>query len=200
LNYGCPQVDTFCCCEELRIKLKSKNLNAAAKHVATAKPVHKRRSKKFYSALKTSQEQNKNNDGLAISFDYMQNLQLPIIPAQDLFYLRQLNAFVFCVHDMKLDKLIIYLYYEGFANKGLNEVSSLLRHYNVPTNTKELNLFSDNFQGQNENHIVKSFLQALTDSGKFKTIHQFFAICFSLGTGTLELSMKVEDRQESTLL
>jgi hypothetical protein len=55
-NFGQPQVDTFYCCEKLRIKLKSKNLNDAAEHVPTAELLHKRRTKKFYSALKTSQE------------------------------------------------------------------------------------------------------------------------------------------------
>jgi hypothetical protein len=55
-----------------------------------------------------------------MSFDYMQNLQLPRIPAKDLFYLRQLNVFVSCVQDMKTDKLVICLYYKGSANKRLN--------------------------------------------------------------------------------
>jgi hypothetical protein len=50
----------------------------------------------------------------------MQNLQLPRMPAKDLFYLTQLNVFVFCVQDMTAEKLVICLYSEGSANKGLN--------------------------------------------------------------------------------
>jgi hypothetical protein len=43
----------------------------------------------------------KNDDVLASSLDYTQNLQLQRIPAKNLLYLRQVGVYVFCVHDMK---------------------------------------------------------------------------------------------------
>ncbi|KAL5242711.1 hypothetical protein ACI65C_010121 [Semiaphis heraclei] len=50
LSFGRPQVDTCLTCEEMTIKLKSKELNDTAKRVVAAeKMVHCRRAKKFYS-------------------------------------------------------------------------------------------------------------------------------------------------------
>ena len=46
----------------------------------------KRRAKKFYQYLKNAETHCKTNeDVLALSFDYMQNLHLPETPVQDLF-------------------------------------------------------------------------------------------------------------------
>jgi hypothetical protein len=172
--------------------------------VATAElTVHRSKPKKLYSVFKASHEHSKKNDDvLDVSFDYMPYLQLPRIPAQHLFYPRQLTA-CFCVHDMKSDIRVMYHYREGSANTGTNKVCSLLYHYSfycVPTNIKELHLFSANCLGQDKNHTVIRFLQALTDSGKFKKIHQFFPIKYnhiSCATGVSQLSNKVEWRRQS---
>jgi hypothetical protein len=80
--------------------------------VATAEILHNRRPKKFYSELRTSQEHGKANSVLAMSFEYMNNLQAARNPFK--------RPIVFCVQDMKTDKLVIYLYYEGPANKRHN--------------------------------------------------------------------------------
>ncbi|KAF2880323.1 hypothetical protein ILUMI_25851 [Ignelater luminosus] len=93
LSFGRLQVDVCNDCETLSLKLKNKFLNNTAKRVAAAGLlVYKRRSKKFYNALKASKELCRTqNNTAAISFDFVQNLQLPRCPAQDLFYLSQLT-------------------------------------------------------------------------------------------------------------
>lgn len=51
LRFGRPQKDTCPTCEELNAKIKSQGLNENAKKVAVAEMlVHKRRSKKLYTA------------------------------------------------------------------------------------------------------------------------------------------------------
>jgi hypothetical protein len=58
-----PQVDTCCCSEELRIKLKNKDLNVGAKRATAAEfVVQKERTVKFYSALENSQGHSKESD------------------------------------------------------------------------------------------------------------------------------------------
>jgi hypothetical protein len=53
--------------------------------------VLERRAKKFYKAMQTATEECKEHQALAaISFDFMQNLQLPLLSVQDLFYLTRL--------------------------------------------------------------------------------------------------------------
>lgn len=100
----------------------------------------------------------------------MQNLHLPRIPVQDMFYLRQLTINVFGIHNMKNYTGTFFLYYEGTAHKGTNEVCSFLYHYltiYVPHEIKELYIFSDNCPAQNKNHCVIRMCQALVDSGRF---------------------------------
>lgn len=87
--FGRPQVDVCSTCEELNIKIKSPFLNETAKRCAVAELiVHKRRSSKFYKKfeeIKNLGIDTPNVTGLA--FDYMQNLALPFIPVQEMFYL-----------------------------------------------------------------------------------------------------------------
>lgn len=181
LSFGRSQVDVCNECETLSLKLKNKSLNDTAKRVAAAELlVHKRRSKKFYNTLKLSKELCKTQDNvLSISFDYMQNLQLPRSPAQDLFYLSQLSVSVFGVHNMKTDSAVFFMYHEGQAKKSPNEVCSFLLQYinsYVDDNITTLHLFCDNCPGQNKNHVVLRFCSALVVSGRFQKIEIFFPI------------------------
>lgn len=87
LHFGRPQVDTCNKCEELTLKINSASLGDASKRVAVAEKIlHERRAKKIYNALKSAADEYKQSDDLgAVAFDYMQNLQLPLIPVQTYF-------------------------------------------------------------------------------------------------------------------
>lgn len=181
-RFGRPQVDTCCECESLKTKIKSPNLNDIAKRTAVAELlVHKRRSKKFYAMLQyeSSNEAKLEKNVLALAFDYMQNVQLPKIPVQELFYLRQLTVSVFCITDIKAKKSSIYLYHEGEGKKGPDEVCSMLHKYLQSSNLEEiteLRIFSDNCGAQNKNQPLSRYLLYLTDSGKFQKVQHFFPV------------------------
>ncbi|CAH1988271.1 unnamed protein product [Acanthoscelides obtectus] len=123
LKFGRPQVDVCGQCEELTTKLKDSNLNDNAKRVAAAElMVHKRRAKKFYSKLKEVTDLcHEREDVGGIVFDYVQNMPLPVIPVQEIFYYRQLWLYGFEIHDLKNDTGHFYTYHEGQAAKGPNE-------------------------------------------------------------------------------
>lgn len=205
LSFGRPQVDTCITCEELKLKLKSPHLNDVAKRVAAAELlVHKRRAGKFYTQLKDSEKRCQENDSVhAIAVDFMQNLPLPHIPVQSIFYLRQLWVNVCCIYDMKTNKAHFCVYHEGVAKKGANEVCSFILAYineNIPSNVKELHVFSDGCVGQNKNHsVIRTFL-SLTDTSRFDTIiHRFpirghsFLPCDRV-FGTVKRKIKKVDR------
>nr|CAI5821873.1 unnamed protein product [Callosobruchus analis] len=115
LRFGRPQVDVCGECERLGTALKDPNLNDNAKRVHAAElMVHKRRAKKFYSQLEAITKLcNEREDVCAISFDYMQNLPLPNIPVQEIFYFRQLWVYAFQVHNLKTNKGHFYTYHEA---------------------------------------------------------------------------------------
>lgn len=181
LSFGRPQVDTCLTCEEYSVKLKSKELNDTAKRVAAAeKMVHERRAKKFYTKKNYSLELYKDDDDVAIiSIDFMQNLQLPEVPIQSAFYLRQLTVNCFCIHNEKTGCAKLYVYHEGIGGKGPNEVCLFLKQYlddktYIPKTARKLFVFSDGCGGQNRNHTVLRFFCMLAETGRFSVIHHYF--------------------------
>ena len=111
------------------------------------------------------------NDIAGLAFDYMQNLPLPNISVQETFYLRQLWVNCFCIYDIRSKLSTVYLYHEGKAKKGANEVCSFLYHYFhncISHDITEVHLFSDGALGQNQNNTIVRMCLALTEVGKFK--------------------------------
>ena len=181
LRFGRPQVDVCSLCEELGTKLRNPNLNDNAKRVVAAElMVHKRRAKKFYNKLQEVQKLCKDDPRVAgITFDYMQNLPLPNIPVQEFFYYRQLWVYLFEIHNLTNSSGYFYTYHEGQAKKSPNEVCTFLHDYiqnHIPTEVKELHIFSDGCPGQNRNNTVVRFLLALQENGRFSKIYHYFPI------------------------
>lgn len=104
LSFGRPQVDVCSECENFKSKLRDPCLSDNVKRSVVAEQIiHKRRANKFYKKQK-EMIQNADENTVVLSFDYMQNLPLPKIPVQEVFYMRQLWLNVFCVHNMKTKK------------------------------------------------------------------------------------------------
>ncbi|KAJ4441881.1 hypothetical protein ANN_11741 [Periplaneta americana] len=122
-RFGRPQVDVSSTCEELNTKIKSTTLNEAARCSAEVElVVHKRRAKKIYNKLQSVTELSKNDPKVSdIVFDFMKDLPLPLLPVQEMFYLRKFWYYVFNVHDLKTGQSVFYNYSEGEAKKGPNE-------------------------------------------------------------------------------
>lgn len=178
LTFGRPQVDVCSNCERFSCKMKDRFLSDNAKRcVAADQMIHQRRARKFYSALKEASA-NKDDDTVAIAFDYMQNQPLPHIPVQEVFYLRQLWVNIFCIHNLKTNNANLYLYHEGQAHKSPDEVCSFLNKYiqTLPNTVKKLLVFSDGTGGQNKNHTVTRYLLSLCDTGRFESITQYFPV------------------------
>lgn len=177
--FGRPQIDTCGKCEELIVKIRSPSLNDTAKRLAAAELIiHKKRAKKFYATIKSIQEKSKSDKTvLGISFDYMANLSLPVIPVQELFYYNQLTVNTFGIHNFHDDSSMFYLYHEGIAGKGSNEVCSFIWDYinnYVGNCVQHLYMFSDGACGQNKNNAMVRFCSALRDTGRFKTVTHYY--------------------------
>ncbi|PSN43163.1 hypothetical protein C0J52_09909 [Blattella germanica] len=113
-RFGRPQVDICSTCEDLNTKIKSSTLNDIAKRAAVAELlVHKRRAKKFYTKMdNVTRICKETKDVMAIAFDFMQNLPLPFMPVQEMFYLRKLWYYVFNIHDIGRGASVFYTYTE----------------------------------------------------------------------------------------
>lgn len=86
---------------------KSILFNDYAKRVASNELlVHKHKPKDVYIKSKEVGEMTKNGEDVAcLCYDYMQHLPLPHIPVQEVFYLRHLWVYVFCIHNVGGDSL-----------------------------------------------------------------------------------------------
>ena len=82
----------------------------------------------------------------------------------------------FCIHSCTPGKPVMYARSECFANRGCNAVISCLHHY-IKTKTlkvlENLDLFSDDYRGQNHNNAMVRFLFTLVFRGGFEktTLH-----------------------------
>ena len=169
LRFGRPQIDVCSKCEEFEVKIKNSHLSQSAKTTASNEfRVHKTRTKTFYKELKAARELCRSDDSVCgLVFDFMQNLQLPHIPVQEIFYMRQIWVYAFCVTNLKDNSSRVYLYSEGNAKKGANEVCSFIydyiKNYCVPKTVQSLYLFSDGCPGQNKNHTFIRFCMGLIE-------------------------------------
>jgi hypothetical protein len=88
---------------------------------------------------------------MAVIFFYIQNLSVPHIPVQEVFYDRQLWIHDFGIHVMENNEVFFYSYYEGQTVKGPNEVLTFsldfTEKYVPPTKNTELFIFSDGCPG-----------------------------------------------------
>ena len=71
----------------------------------------------------------------------MQNIQIPKIPVQETFYLRQLLVNVFCIHNNKSNKAHIVVYHQGTVGKGPDVVCSLLFNYLIEVEQQYTKLY-----------------------------------------------------------
>ncbi|CAH1380009.1 unnamed protein product, partial [Tenebrio molitor] len=101
----------------------------------------------------------------------MQNLPLPHIPTNPVFFSRQLWYYI------STNEAAMYTYHEGQAKKGANEVTSMLLHYlnNRALPSRNIVLFSDGCPGQNKNNVMLHFLYMLVHCLKiFDTVNYIF--------------------------
>lgn len=103
----------------------------------------------------------------------MANLSLPQIPVQDLYYYRQLTVCNFGVHNLSTGSMKCYVYHEGVAGKGPNEVISFINHYinnDIDKEVERQYIFCDNCAGQNKNKAIIRFLMGLVENNRFKEV------------------------------
>lgn len=178
LSFGSPRSDTCNTCDMLRKKIDCA-ANADIKGMAVQeKESHILNADAFYATLsQLTNEAKENNDIEVLSFDYEQNLPLPLVPSGSVFYSRQLWMYNFCIHSGTTGISHFYMYDETLARRGPSEVVSFLHHYldhYLSPDVRKLYLFSDNCGGQNKNKTMMQFLYTLTRSGYFdKVVHKF---------------------------
>ena len=100
------------------------------------------------------------DDALLVTvFDLQQVIPLPITSRGDVFYKQRLNVLNFTVFEVVSKEGFCFLWHQGIARRGSNEVASCLWSYLNDADEKgyeEVIFFADGCPGQNKNSILPS--------------------------------------------
>ncbi|CAH1103747.1 unnamed protein product [Psylliodes chrysocephalus] len=164
IKFGYPRSDTCAECDSYAQKLNNKELmGEERKNIETQKELHLRKAEAFFDLRRKYKAKAQAGEIECLTFDYMQNLPLPHIPTNPVFYARQLWYYIFGVHNVATNEAAIYTYSEGTAKKGCNDITSMILHYinNHNFTSRNLVLISDGCPGQNKNYIMLHFIYFL---------------------------------------
>lgn len=181
IHFGYPRSDTCSFCDAIQQKLNAAKTPEEKSILETEKKIHLKQAEAFRNEKKKYILQAKDGSITCLSFDFMQNLPLPHIKTNAVFYSRQLWYNLFGIHNLGDDSVTMYRYCENEGRKGPNEVTSMLLDYlkNIPIEklTDELVLISDGCPGQNKNKTMVRFIYCLVHILKlFKRVTHIFPV------------------------
>ncbi|KAL5238996.1 hypothetical protein ACI65C_006406 [Semiaphis heraclei] len=180
LKFKLPYVDTCKTCDEFNIK--SKYLNGEELELLTERNnIHK---DMFDSAYKSKQEDkallNTTPALKIIVFDLQQCLPTPDLKTNVVFYKRQLWTYNETIRDIGSKESYCYMWHEGLAGRGSNEIDSILYKYimeKIPNSINHLITYSDTCAGQNRNiNVAIMFMLAIQKHPTLQIIDQKFLV------------------------
>lgn len=126
-------------------------------------------------------ELDKNSDDRTrvIVYDLQAVLPCPIGEASSFYYVSKLNVFNFTMYDIKCHEGTCFLWHEGEAQRGSNEIGSCVLKFlqNICDNQEDLDIvfYSDNCAGQNKNKFILALYMYVLYNLPIKSItHKFF--------------------------
>lgn len=115
---------------------------------------------------------------IVLVFDLEKIFETPKLSSSRSYYSRQLSTYNLCIHDETHNRTYMYLWHEGIASKGPQEVTSCLIYHLqnfIPNECKEITLYSDSCGAQNRNIKVSAMLShTLEKSEHLQSITQHF--------------------------
>ncbi|XP_050497796.1 uncharacterized protein LOC126878976 [Diabrotica virgifera virgifera] len=159
--------DTCNLCDKLEILINNSATEEQVK-CKTERDNHIDSAEEARQALNADRKRAKFDEQLEVlCFDMEKTLPLPRIPTNVVFYKRQLWLYNLGIHTAKHNKGHCYVWLEGEAGRGAQEVGScLFRHVLKARDMeacKHLILWSDSCGGQNRNIKIVLMLNAIFD-------------------------------------
>lgn len=131
----------------------------AKQAAVVAKEFHLRQAESAKNEMELVKKEVKDDEShVAICFDLQKMLPTPILlTCTRVYYSRQLWTYNFNIHDLGTDNAFMFMWYEGQASRGCEEIASCLLLYikSLPSTVKQLTTFSDTCGGQKKSHYSK---------------------------------------------
>lgn len=178
ISFFQPKKDLCSLCESYK--------NATDKiHLTASYNTHRQQVNLSRKEKENDSKSAKTNNCITACFDLQAVLPTPSGEVSLFYYKRRLSTFNFTIFDMTCNAGHCYLWYEGIAHRGPNEIAScLLKFFTNHASGKEIILYSDNCSGQNKNKfIVCLYLYAVQKLDIPKITHKFLITGHSQNEG-----------------
>lgn len=177
LRFHRPLTDTCGVCDKLQNIIDHGEDDEARRCAATEKEVHLRRAEAVKTA-KNSFRDLQDETHVAVCFDLQKMLPTPALHTSKAYYLRQLWTYNFCIHNIKSGVGYMFVWHEGQASRGCQEIASCLLKFiqSLPEHVTQITAFSDNCGGQNKSKIIVKFWLYIIAKTQIKTVHHRFLI------------------------
>jgi hypothetical protein len=178
LAFKQPSTDTCSTCDRLQCAINSANSDDDKKQSALEKEVHLRKADSARDAYRIDVEDVKfSTSSVCIVFDLQKTLPTPKLQTSKVFYMRQLWTYNLNIHDCKSNSGNMFMWHEGTASRGSQEVASCLLKFckALPPTVTKLTAYSDCCGGQNRNeNIAVMWLYIVKFTNIQEVTHKFF--------------------------
>lgn len=178
ISFEAPRTDTCTTCDKLDTSIKNAaGDQATVDDLMKRKEEHKQLAQQAQELMKTMAT-DVNAENRAICVDLQQTLPTPKLSASVACYKRKMWTYNLCIHDLKTNKSIMYVWDESQAKRGSCEVASCIKNWVDEELSKDdfahLMVFSDNCPGQNKNiNLVLYYLRLLHARKLFRIEHVY---------------------------
>ena len=179
LGFGYPRSDTCQICDELKMGIATASSETQRSELNLKLAEHQLKASQAYQSLRNDTEMSKTDPDLhVITFDLQQNLPVPTLTHQSMFYLRQLWVYNFGIHVCDTGSAIMCIWNECIAGRGSSEIVSCLKQYfsSCQPSATRLVCYSDSCFGQNKNFTLICFWNTLILQNRFKQIDHKFLV------------------------
>ncbi|XP_072043437.1 uncharacterized protein [Amphiura filiformis] len=175
LRFKKPKKDLCPVCESFRHASDADKEKLRATYVSHT--LEKKKVRDLKAELKLEAETD--DSILVAAFDMQQVIQLPMTSRGDIFYKQRLNNLNFTLYELVTRDGFCFLWHQGIAKRGANEISSCLWSYLKKVDGKgydQVHFFADGCPGQNKNSILPCMFRYFVShvSVDIKTITIYF--------------------------
>lgn len=181
LRFKPPLQDTCDVCNKFDMKIRAAPVKTAERYdLVQSKSSHLQLVEHLTMEFNEYKYQSKlsGDEQILLVFDLEQVFPTPKLSTNKVYYKRQLSTYNFCVHDETHNRSYMYVWHEGIASRGPQEITSCLYYHIshfIPKSCREIVAYSDSCGGQNRNIKTSIMLSnLLTKSDHLQSIKQHF--------------------------
>ena len=194
IGFHKPKKDQCSLCEEF------KNSSQEEKEVIQAK-YEQHVQEKIESRLEKEKDiqQAQNKSSIVAVFDFQSVTPLPSGQVSSFYYKRKLNLHNFTIYECVSKIGRCYMWHEGQAGRGANEVGSCLLLFLNQCENQNVVFYSDNCMGQNKNKYVASVYLYAVQHFQILTIrHKFLVVGHTQNEGD-NMHSRIESEKQRAL-